>query len=89
MEVNQLLVNSYAANVYMTGRNSLSNIGATRPEYVAPVMKRAAEHYYIDDIDRALTNGWITTEEHADTLALKTPNDPQYSPPITLEKPEQ
>lgn len=82
--VNMLLVRSYATNVYMTGGNSLSNIGATRPEYVEPVMKRAAEFYYIDDIDRALARGWITPQEHADTLALKTQDDPQYSPPLTF-----
>lgn len=84
-----LLVRSYATNVYMTGGNSLSNIEATRPEYVEPVMKRAAEFYYIDDIDRALAKGWITPQEHSDTLALKGPNDPQYSPPITLLSAEQ
>jgi hypothetical protein len=84
MAVNQLLVNSYALNVYMTGKNSLSNIALTRPEYVEPVKQRAADNYYIDDIDNALMKGWITPSEHADTLALKGPEDPQYSPPITL-----
>ena len=56
----------------------------TRPEYVEPVKQQAASAYYIDDIDRALTNGWITAEEHADTLALKGPDDPQHRPPIVL-----
>jgi hypothetical protein len=45
---------------------------------VEPVKQRAAEAYYIDDIDRALSQGYITPEEHADTLALKGPTDPQY-----------
>lgn len=84
MAVNTLLVNSYATNVYRTGKNSLSNIQATRPEYVEPVKQRAADFYYIDEINEALTKGWITAEEHADTLALKGPEDPQYLPPITL-----
>ena len=89
MTVNTLLVRSYASNVYLTGTNSLSNIAATRPDYVEPVKKRAAEYYYIDDIDRSLSRGWITPQEHADTLALKTPDDPQYSPPIAFSAPEK
>lgn len=86
---NTLLVNSYATTVYMTGKNSLSNIALTRPEYVEPVKQRAADYYYIDDIDRALMKGWITPSEYADTLALKGPEDPQYSPPVTLNVVEQ
>lgn len=82
MAVNQLLVKSYATNVYRTGRNSLSNIEATRPEYVAPVMQYAADTYYIEDIDDALTKAWITPTEHADTLALKGEEDPQNRPPV-------
>lgn|GEM_PF-1933807 len=84
MTVSTLLVKSYATNVYLTGSNSLTNIGATRPEYVVPVMQRAADAYYIDYIDDAKTKGWITDQEHADTLALKDESDPKYSPPITL-----
>lgn len=84
MTVNTLLVKSYATNVYLIGKNSLTNIAATRPEYVEPVKQQAATAFYIDDIDRALANGWITPSEHADTLALKTAEDPQYRPPITL-----
>lgn len=80
MAVNMLLVKSYATNVYRTGMNSLANIGATRPEYVAPVMQYASDTYYIEDIDDALTKGWITPEEHAQTLALKDPSDPQNRP---------
>lgn len=89
MTVNTLLVKSYAVNVYLRGLNSLSNIGATRPEYVEPVKQQAAVTFYIDDIDRALANGWITPVEHADTLALKTADDPQNRPPITFMSVEQ
>lgn len=81
---NSLLVKSYATNVYLLGKNSLSNIATTRPDYVEPVKQYAADNYYIDEIDTALTKGYITPSEHADTLALKGPEDPQYSPPITL-----
>lgn len=64
MAVNTLLVKSYATNVYLTGGNSLTNIGATRPEYVQPVMQYCADKYYINNVDTA--------------LALKGPEDPQY-----------
>lgn len=84
MAVNSILVKVYATNIYLAGANSFANIEATRPEYVQPVKKRAAEAYYIDDITRALNNGWITVEEHAETLALKTAEDPQERPPVTL-----
>lgn len=88
MAVNNLLVKSYATNVYLTGGNTLTNIQNTRPEYVQPVMQYGARNYYIDDIDIALTRGTITPEQHAETLALKTPDDPQYRPPIVLSKEE-
>ena len=88
MAVNMLLVKSYATNVYLTGKNSLANIGSTRPEYVEPVKQQAADTFYIDDIDRALANGWITPVEHADTLALKGEEDPQNRPPIVLNATE-
>lgn len=84
MAVLTLLVKAYAQNVYRTGMNTLANIEATRPLYVAPVMQYAADTYYIDDIDDALTNGWITPIEHADTLALKGLEDPQIRPPYTM-----
>ena len=80
MATNTLLVKSYALNVYMTGRNTLENISSTRPDYVQPVMLYAAQTYYIEDINEALSNGWITSQEHADTLALKGPNDLQNWP---------
>ena len=82
--VNKLLVKSYATNVYMVGMNTLTNIEATRPAYVIPVMQCAADIYYIEDIDDSLTEGWITSQEHADTLALKTVDSPQTRPPYDL-----
>lgn len=88
MAVNTLLVRSYANNIYMFGTNSFENIEATRPEYVTPnggpVMQYASDRFYIDDIDRALVNGWINPDQHAATLALKGPEDPQYRPLTAL-----
>lgn len=89
MPVNTLLVRSYSTNVYLTGMNSLTNINATRPQYVAPVMQYAASNYYIEDIDSSLTKGFITAQEHADTQALKTENDPQHRPEILLMAQEE
>ena len=80
--VNIILVRSYATNIYWTGRNSFANISILRPEYVEPVKLYAAQTYYIEDIDDALTKGFITPEEHADTLALKVEGDPQHRPDI-------
>ena len=84
-----LLVKSYALNVYLSGRNSFANISATRPEYVEPVKQFAADAYYIEDIDDALKNGWVTSEEHAETLALKGVEDPQNRPPFDMVSVEQ
>lgn len=82
MAVNTLLVRSYATNVYLTGRNSLSNIEETRPEYVIPVMQYSADNYCVDDIDYALQRDWITLKEHDDTLLLKDISDPQNRPQL-------
>lgn len=87
--VNIILVRSYATNIYWTGKNSFANISLTRPEYVEPVKEYAAKSYYIEDIDSSLTKGYITPQEHADTLALKTPDDPQHRPPIELLRVEE
>ena len=85
---NALLVKSYATNVYLTGRNSLANIEATRSEYVDPVMQYAADTFYIENIDDALTKAWITPIEHADTLALKGEEDPHHRPEsLMVEEP--
>ena len=80
MAVNALLVKSYALNIYLSGKNSFANITVTRPEYVEPVKVYAAKTYWIDDIDNALNKAYITAEEHAYTLSLKTIEDPQYRP---------
>lgn len=89
MTVNTLLVKSYALNVYLSGKNSFANISSTRPEYVEPVKQYAADNYYIEDIDYSLTKGWITPEEHAETLALKGTEDPQNRPPFDMLSVEQ
>ena len=74
------LVSTYARNVYLTGKTKFAGIPAS---YVADVKGYAAKNFYIDDIDAALENGWITQAEHDETLALKGPTDPQYRPAVT------
>lgn len=83
MAILSFRVSSYALNIYMTGnqrftaRDGFTGIPA---EYVTYVKAYAARNYYVDDIDRALENGWITAEEHQETLDLKTDADPQFRP---------
>lgn len=89
MTVNTLLVRAYATNIYLAGQNTFANISKTRPEYVEPVKKYAASNYYIEDIDYSLAKGFITPEEHAETLALKDAEDPQNRPPFDMLSIEQ
>lgn len=78
MAISTLLVRSYCANIYLGGSTKLADIEIARPTYVVPVMQRAADYLTIDDVDYALDHGFITIQEHADTLDLKGPEDPQY-----------
>lgn len=77
MTVLPFRTSTYARNIYMYGTTRFADIPA---EYVQPVKQFAADTYYIDDIGRAFTNGWISQAEHDETLALKTADDPQYRP---------
>lgn len=88
MAVNNLLVKSYALNIYLTGKNSFANVAILKSEYVEPIKIYAAKTYWIDDIDNALNKAFITPEEHAYTLALKGAEDPQVRPPYGLMKSE-
>ena len=76
---------TYARNIFMLGverftaREGFSGIPA---EYIPYVKQYAATKYYIDDIQNACIQGWISDDEMAETLALKGPDDPQYRPLI-------
>jgi hypothetical protein len=80
MAIYPSLTAAYAKAIYIDGAKRFSGI---RPEYVEPVMQYAADKYYIDDLQDAAQQGWITDEEAAETLLLKGPEDPQYRPAIT------
>jgi hypothetical protein len=69
------LVSTYARNIYLIGKERFTARDGCKgipAGYVADVKDFAAKNYFIDDIDHALANGWITAEEHQQTLDLKT-----------------
>ena len=65
MAVNNLLVRSYATNIYIYGNRTFSTIPA---EYHDSVKQQAANTYSLAQIDNALVNGWITETEYNETL---------------------
>jgi hypothetical protein len=72
MAVNNLLVRSYATNIYIYGNRSFATIPA---EYHGAVKQHAAQTYSLSQIDNALANGWITETEYNETLSLATPQE--------------
>lgn len=84
MAISPLKTSSYARNIYLRGLETFATIPA---EYVQPVKQWAADKYYIDDIDYAVTREWITQAERDETVALKGPEDPQYLPVTVAEEP--
>lgn len=74
-------VSTYARNIYMTGTERLTareQYGGIPDHYRGPVLQFAAKNYYIESLDHALAKEWLTPEEHQETMALKTAEDPQY-----------
>ena len=74
-------VKSYAKAIYVYNTNRLTTrdgYPGVAVGYYTPVQQYAADTYTMDQLDLALASGWITPQEHADTLALKGPEDPQY-----------
>jgi hypothetical protein len=61
--------NTYARNIYIYGTTNFASIPL---EYHVPVKQRAAELYSEADILNALNQGWITQQEHDETLAYKS-----------------
>lgn len=70
MAVLMFKVRTDARNIYLYGTNRLVNCNA---EYVEPIKKYAGETFSVAEIDKALEQGWITTEEHADTMNYTNP----------------
>jgi hypothetical protein len=66
MPIYSWMVSTYARDIYIFGNRNFSQI----PEaYVEPVKKYAAASYRQDQIENALTQGWITQQEFDDTMA--------------------
>jgi hypothetical protein len=66
--INSLKV-AYSTAIFRHGTKSFPDI---IPAYIAPVKEYASTTYNKVDLDRALTNGWITEEEYAETAGGKS-----------------
>ncbi|KKC45822.1 hypothetical protein VE23_25205 [Paenibacillus sp. D9] len=77
------LVGSYARDIFLYGNRTFPSI---KPDYVQPVKQYAAATYSYDQVDNALSRGWITAQEHAHTTALMPPRP---APPEPNPAPEQ
>jgi ribulose bisphosphate carboxylase small subunit len=51
-------------------------------DYYGPVQKFAADKYYIEQLQNALDQGWITKQEYDETIAKKTAASPQNEPTL-------
>ena len=54
--------------IYLYGTRTFADETA---EYVEPIKQYAAAYYSMEQIDKALANGWITQQEYDDTKAYK------------------
>lgn len=61
-----MLVRQYALCVYIFGTRTIPSVA---PDYIEPVKRYAAENYTLDQINNALAKGYITEQEHAETIA--------------------
>ena len=67
MAVINLLTKQYAVCIYIYGTRTFASIPA---EYHTPVKQYAATNYTLAQIDNALAKGYITEQEHAETMEL-------------------
>lgn len=68
MAIYQSLTAAYAKAIYIDGTKTFSVI---RAEYVEPVKQYAATNYSVEQIQNALSHGWITQQEYDQTIAYK------------------
>lgn len=59
---------TYARDIYLYGNRTFTQIPA---EYVQPVKQYAADTFTDAQISTALTRGWISESEYAETMALR------------------
>lgn len=70
MTIYSFRTSTYARNIYLYGTYSFTELQANNPDYVLPVKQYAATNYTREQIDNALTQGWITQQEYDDTIVL-------------------
>lgn len=70
MAVLSFRVSTYARNVYLYGNTKLVDVPTYPDDYKAATMDYAASHYTKEQLDNALTKGYITQVEYDDTLSL-------------------
>lgn len=66
MNIHPLLTKQYAVCVFIYGTRKFNTV---EPNYVEPVKQYAAANYTLDQINNALAKGYITEQEHAETIA--------------------
>ncbi len=76
MAVHSFRTNTFARNIYYYGSERLTardGYGGVPAEYYTPVQQRAAELYTDQQINEALTKGYINQVEFDETMAFKYP----------------
>lgn len=65
-------VSTYARNVYLYGNTQLSAISTSPDDYRTTTMQYAANNFTLEQLNNALTKGWISQQEYDDTINLIT-----------------
>ncbi|WP_010502834.1 hypothetical protein [Paenibacillus elgii] len=79
------LVSTYSRNINIFGKERFTPRDGCKgiPEsYHSDVAGYAARNYYIDDLDKALAQGWISQQEYDNIMAIKTTDDPAFRPVV-------
>lgn len=74
MAIYTFRTNTYARNIYLYGTERLTardGFGGIPTEYYIPVEQKAAELYTNEQIQNALTQGWINQQEYDETMTYK------------------
>jgi ribulose bisphosphate carboxylase small subunit len=71
MTVLSFRTGTYARNIYLYGDVSGTRFSNIPTEYVEPVKQYAATNFSDNQIQNALTQGWIAQQEFDDTMAYK------------------
>ena len=68
------LTSTYSRNI-MWGNERLAardGYGGVKEGYYIPVETYIAQHYSVEKIEEAFTNGWLNQQEHDEIVALMT-----------------